>query len=251
MINNDHNDLVPPDINGKNLTVLSQPIKGSYAARNMGIEYAKSDILAFTDADCIPDKDWLLNALNAMADGRQRIAGQIKLFFKSSNLTIAEKYENRYAFPQDKYAQVGFGATANMITYKIYFTRYGNFRGELLSSGDYEWGMRLKNNNIHISYEPDVVVDHPARSTIRELLDKDRRRVGGYVQLADAKFSINECIKLLRSLIPPLFIFKDSSFCDELSFGDSLRLFFLHWLLSADSSLYRICLLVGLCKLRR
>ena len=35
VINNDHNDLVPPDINGKNLTVLSQPIKGSYAARKL------------------------------------------------------------------------------------------------------------------------------------------------------------------------------------------------------------------------
>ena len=33
--------------------------KGPAAARNKGIEKAKGDVLAFTDSDCIPDKDWI------------------------------------------------------------------------------------------------------------------------------------------------------------------------------------------------
>ncbi|MBO1348747.1 MAG: glycosyltransferase family 2 protein [Hormoscilla sp. GUM202] len=32
---------------------------GSYAARNKGISVAKGEIIAFTDADCIPAADWI------------------------------------------------------------------------------------------------------------------------------------------------------------------------------------------------
>ena len=32
---------------------------GSYAARNKGISIAKGEIIAFTDADCIPTSNWI------------------------------------------------------------------------------------------------------------------------------------------------------------------------------------------------
>ena len=35
---------------------------GAAKARNLGIEYARGDIIAFTDDDCQPDADWLKNA---------------------------------------------------------------------------------------------------------------------------------------------------------------------------------------------
>lgn len=36
-----------------------EPIPGAGQARNLGIRNATSDVLAFTDDDCVPDKDWL------------------------------------------------------------------------------------------------------------------------------------------------------------------------------------------------
>jgi glycosyltransferase involved in cell wall biosynthesis len=39
---------------------------GSYAARNTGIELARGDILAFTDADCLPAADWIEHGLAAL-----------------------------------------------------------------------------------------------------------------------------------------------------------------------------------------
>ena len=39
------------------VTVLNQPVSGSYAARNMGIGKARGEIIVTIDPDCRPDAD--------------------------------------------------------------------------------------------------------------------------------------------------------------------------------------------------
>ncbi|MBF0235641.1 MAG: glycosyltransferase [Desulfamplus sp.] len=43
-------------------------IKGAVKARNLGALYAGGEILAFTDDDCQPNKDWLANGTNYFSD---------------------------------------------------------------------------------------------------------------------------------------------------------------------------------------
>ncbi len=45
--------------------ILEQKIPGASAARNLGAQNATGDWLAFTDADCIPDTDWLVDIAHA------------------------------------------------------------------------------------------------------------------------------------------------------------------------------------------
>lgn len=45
--------------------VISQPNRGAPGARNIGIRAAKSDWVAFTDADCVPSRTWLQRLLEA------------------------------------------------------------------------------------------------------------------------------------------------------------------------------------------
>lgn len=54
---------------------------GSYAARNKGIEHANGQILAFTDADCIPEKDWIAHAVARLSveGSEQCSAGELIL----------------------------------------------------------------------------------------------------------------------------------------------------------------------------
>ena len=44
---------------GNDVRVLSEPIRGASAARNRGIRDARSQMIAFTDADCTVEPDWL------------------------------------------------------------------------------------------------------------------------------------------------------------------------------------------------
>src|SRR5690606_33493940 len=63
IVNNDPLDKVPAGFPiFPNFSIINEEKPGSYAARNSAIKIAKGEILAFTDSDCIPDKDWLQNA---------------------------------------------------------------------------------------------------------------------------------------------------------------------------------------------
>src|SRR5881628_2239659 len=41
------------------IKLLSEKRQGDFAARNRGLEEAKGGIIAFTDSNCAPAKDWL------------------------------------------------------------------------------------------------------------------------------------------------------------------------------------------------
>src|SRR5262245_32579431 len=43
------------------ITFLRKENGGPASARNLGVRAAKTDFVAFTDSDCLPDRDWLLN----------------------------------------------------------------------------------------------------------------------------------------------------------------------------------------------
>src|SRR5262245_61424835 len=46
-------------VRGRDVRVVREPKPGSYAARNAGLAIAAGEIIAFTDADCLPSADWI------------------------------------------------------------------------------------------------------------------------------------------------------------------------------------------------
>jgi len=57
----------------RDVRVLSESQKSAYKARNRGLQAASGKLIAFTDADCVPQKNWLRCLEKYMADPRVKI----------------------------------------------------------------------------------------------------------------------------------------------------------------------------------
>ena len=168
----------------------SQP--GSYAARNRGISLTKGEVIAFTDADCIPTADWIEKGVEILLKTPScgLVAGEIEIFFRDPSCpTPAELYESVAAFHQKQWLEKEhWGATANLFTWKQVIERVGNFDATLKSAGDLEWGNRVATFGYEQIYTKEACVAHPARSSLKEIYLKNLRVIGGLYELQNKKY---------------------------------------------------------------
>lgn len=189
LVNNDPSD----DISGvtqafPDVIVLSEPKPGSYAARNCGIVAARGRIIAFTDADCIPAHNWLETGVRRLQETPNcgLVAGRIELFYQNpNNPSPSELYDMLFEFNQKHFLeQDHYGATANVFTYRQVLDDVGMFSTELKSGGDFQWGQKVYRAGYRMVYGDEVVIRHPTRSKLRDLMTKAQRVIEGHFVLA-------------------------------------------------------------------
>jgi glycosyltransferase involved in cell wall biosynthesis len=147
-------------------------IQSSYAARNKGIHYSQGEIIAFTDADCRPQFDWLGNLVKPFINPEIALsAGEIVAL---PGKTILEQHAARENTLSQKHTLAhpfcAYGQTANLAVRRQVLARIGLFRPYLTSGGDADLCWRiLQQTSDKLHFAENAIVRHRHRSTIKQL----------------------------------------------------------------------------------
>lgn len=205
IVNNDAGDSCPYELPATNMRLIVEPRPGSYAARNTGIHAASGSVLAFTDADCIPEEQWLERGVKALLESEAPafVGGRINVFARTPNHPNRwERFDQFFGFDQKKYGSSGFFVTANVFYERQTVESLGGFSEARLSGGDAEMGLRATAAGYHAIYEHGAIVYHPARNTRRAIRTKYRRIMGG--RIAHSRLEGRSLIPLMiNTILPP------------------------------------------------
>ena len=181
--------------------LVSAPERGAGPARNVGASAASGRILAFTDCDCIPDRNWLLAGIKAL-QAHDFVGGGMRVSLDPGRaLTGAEAFELIFAFDNKSYIErKGFTVTANLFCYKEVFDRVGPFKVDV--SEDLEWCQRARALGYRLGYADMAIVSHPARADWPALVSKWKRLQAESLALARANRA-GKALWLLRAWALP------------------------------------------------
>ena len=164
------------------VVVCNKP--GSFAARNFGMSKATGDLLAFTDADCIPARDWLAQGVKIVTENPLNVVGGEIILQLSEQPTGVELYQYIRGFMQkENITERKFTATANVFVTAEVAQTIGEFNNTLLSGGDREWSWRANKLGHHVIYGLGAVVTTPPRRKITSAILQTRRVAGGRFDL--------------------------------------------------------------------
>ncbi len=146
-------------------------IQSSYAARNAGIRAAQGQIIAFTDADCRPEPNWLERLI--IPFNKPSVGIVIGEIIALPGKTLLEKHAERHQVLSQQHTLAHpffpYGQTANLAMRRQILAKVGLFRPYLTTGGDADICWRIQQETEwELDFVPTAIVKHRHRSTLTE-----------------------------------------------------------------------------------
>jgi glycosyltransferase involved in cell wall biosynthesis len=157
------------------IRIENEKIQSSYAARNRGARCARGAYLAFIDADCTADPEWLATLwLTAENENAEMVLGNVKKTI--SRRRLSHEYVDRDLYHNHRrlFSQ-GSGTTANLFISKRALDSAAGFSPHSFSGGDTALIQKLVRSGVAYAYAENAVVFQQCRKTLLSLMAKGFR----------------------------------------------------------------------------
>ncbi len=191
-----------------NLKCILQENRGPAAARNSGVAASNSELICFTDDDCVANRDWISNLVKGFIN--EKIGGVGGRIISSGD-TLLEKYaEDAGILNQEKYIASRFLITANAAYRKDALTKINGFDKYRIDCEDIDLSIRVQLEGYTLVYAPDAIIIHDHRLGYGGLFRQQYRNAKGLGQLRkkyqrDFNFFYNTILIFSRILSKILF----------------------------------------------
>lgn len=181
------------------------------SAMNIGVQYAKGDIIIRMDAHTTYDKDYMSKCINYLGQYNADNVGGICITMPGNDTAMANAIALSLSHPfgvGNSYFRIGLKEPKYVDTVpfgcykKEVFDRIGMFNEHLVRNQDIEFNIRLKNAGGKIILVPDIVSHYYARSQLKDLARNNFWN--GYWIIYSTKFA--KMPFSLRHLIPLVFV---------------------------------------------
>jgi GT2 family glycosyltransferase len=139
--------------------------------RNIGIQNSSGEIIAFTDGDCVVDRDWIKNIVKHFDKNSEVAVVGGPYLPLDQNGIIAQylaTYQSTY-FPTKSelttYQHIG---TGNAAFRRKVIEKVGGFDECLKDCEDDDLNLRISNQGYKLFFADDIIVYHKSRTTLKE-----------------------------------------------------------------------------------
>jgi mycofactocin glycosyltransferase len=157
---------------GDRIAVVEEPRPGPAAARNAGLRRATGEVVAFTDADCVVEPDWLERLVAPLADPAVGIAGG-RILARPPVGAVARFgeviHDHRMAI---EVYQPPYAITMNWASRRATLIELDGFDEGLRRCEDVDLSYRLVQAGYRLAYVAEAVVRHRNESTLPGLFEE-------------------------------------------------------------------------------
>lgn len=157
---------------GGAIRVLHEKTRGASAARNTGVRAARGTIVAFTDADCTVEPEWLGALVAPLADrGVGVVGGPILSRINGNRIERFGDviHDQRRAIEDDAAPYVASGNWASRAGVLV---QLGLFDESLRRAQDVDLAWRAVQAGFRLVYAPDAIVHHRNERTLWGLINE-------------------------------------------------------------------------------